>query len=250
MRRSLYTFTLALLLSILIFGMASQGVEDSSGKILKIGTPNVVKSASILGDSNMGVFAHLSNPTLMKMAADGKVVGLTAKSYEVSEDGTVWKFTINDDLYWSDGQKLTPEDVQFTFSYLAENYPAAGWMKKTVDNISVEDGAVVFKLNKPYSRLNLEFATYPILARHIWEKVDKPTEYTNVGESVGFGPFFIAKTDLGAGVIYFQKNPYWKGTSPKFDSLEIHTFSNMDVLSLALEKGDVDAYYKYAGTYP
>ena len=24
----------------------------------------------------------------------------------------------------------------------------------------------------------------------------------------------------------------------------------MDVLSLALEKGDVDAYYKYAGTYP
>jgi peptide/nickel transport system substrate-binding protein len=250
MRRSLYTFTLALLLSILIFGMASQGVEDSSGKILKIGTPNVVKSASILGDSNMGVFAHLSNPTLMKMAADGKVVGLTAKSYEVSEDGTVWKFTINDDLYWSDGQKLTPEDVRFTFSYLAENYPAAGWMKKTVDNISVEDGAVVFKLNKPYSRLNLEFATYTILARHIWEKVDKPTEYTNVGESVGFGPFFIAKTDLGAGVIYFQKNPYWKGTSPKFDSLEIHTFSNMDVLSLALEKGDVDAYYKYAGTYP
>jgi peptide/nickel transport system substrate-binding protein len=80
MRRSLYKFTLALLLSILIFGMASQGVEDSSGKILKIGTPNVVKSASILGDSNMGVFAHLSNPTLMKMAADGKVVGLTAKA--------------------------------------------------------------------------------------------------------------------------------------------------------------------------
>lgn len=250
MRRSLYTFTLALLLSILIFGIASQGVEDSSGKILKIGTPNVVKSASILGDSNMGVFAHLSNPTLMKMAFDGKVVGLTAKSYEVSEDGKVWKFTINDDLYWSDGQKLTPDDVQFTFSYLAENYPAAGWIKKTVDNISVEDGAVVFKLNKPYSRLNLEFATYAILARHIWEKVEKPMEYTNVGENVGYGPFYIAKTDLGAGVIYFQKNPYWKGTSPQFDSLEIHTFSNMDVLSLALEKGDVDAYYKYAGTYP
>jgi peptide/nickel transport system substrate-binding protein len=198
----------------------------------------------------MGVFAHLSNPTLMKMAADGKIVGLTAKSYEVSEDGTIWKFTISDDLYWSDGEKLTPDDVRFTFNYLTENYPAAGWMKKTVDDISVEDGAVVFKLSKPYSRLNLEFATYPILAQHIWEKVEKPMEYTNEGENVGFGPFYIARTDQGAGVIYFQKNPYWKGTSPKFDSLEIHTFSNMDVLSLALEKGDVDAYYKYVGTYP
>jgi len=250
MRRSLLKFTLALLLFILLFGIASQGAEDSSRKVLKIGTPNVIKSASILGDSSMGVFAHLSNPTLMKMAADGTVVGLTAKSYEVSEDAKTWKFTINDDLYWSDGEKLTPDDVRFTFDYLAENYPAAGWMKKTVDNISVEEDAVVFKLNKPYSRLNLEFATYPILAQHIWEKIEKPMEYVNENENVGFGPFYIARTDLGAGAIYFKKNPYWKGTSPKFDSLEIHTFSNMDVLSLALEKGDEDAYYKYAGTYP
>ncbi|MFZ3149846.1 MAG: ABC transporter substrate-binding protein [Methanothrix sp.] len=250
MIRSLYKYTVVLLLSILILGISCHGVEDSSGKVLKIGTPSVVKSASILGDSSMGVFAHLSNPTLMKMASDGKIVGLTAKSYEVSEDGKVWKFFINDDLYWSDGQKLTPDDVRFTFSYLAENYPPAGWIKKTVDNISVEGNAVVFKLNKPYSRLNLEFATYPILAQHIWDKVEKPMEYTNEGENVGFGPFFIVKTDLGAGVIYFQKNPYWKGDSPQFESLEVHTFSNMDVLSLALEKGDVDAYYKYAGTYP
>ncbi len=250
MGHSLYKFASAFFLCILILGMAGQGAEDSSGTVLRIGTPNVVKSASILGDSNMGVFAHLSNPTLIKMTEDGTLAGLTANSSEVSPDGMTWKFIINDDLYWSDGEKLTPEDVSFTFSYLAENYPAAGWMKSTVENIIIEDGAVVFKLNKPYSRLNLEFATYPILAKHIWENVEKPMEYTNEGENVGFGPFYIAKTDIGAGVIYFMKNPYWKGTSPKFDSIEIHSFSNMDVLSLALEKGDVDAYYKYAGTYP
>ncbi len=250
MRRSLYKLTFVLLLSILILGTACQGGEDSSGTVLRIGTPNVVKSASIQGDTNMGVLAHLSNPTLMKMTENGKIAGLTAKSYEVSEDGTVWKFVINDNLYWSDGQKLTPDDVQFTFSYLRDTLPSAGWMKSTIENISVDGSAVVFKLSKPYSRLNLEFATYPILARHVWEKVDKPMEYTNEGENVGYGPFYIAKTDLGAGVVYFQKNPYWKGASPQFDSLEIHTYSNMDVLSLALEKGDEDAFYKYAGTYP
>jgi peptide/nickel transport system substrate-binding protein len=247
MRTNLHRFASVLLLSTLILGISCQCAEQS---VLKIGSPNVVKSASILGDSNMGVFAHLSNPTLMKMTAGGDLEGLTAESYEVTDDGKVWKFSINDDLYWSDGKKLTPDDVLFTFSYLSENYPAAGWMKSIVENISVEDGAVVFKLTKPYSRLNLEFATYPILARHIWENIEKPTEYTNEGENVGFGPFVISRTDLEAGVIYFQKNPYWKGASPKFDSLEIHTFSNMDVLSLALEKGEVDAYYKYAGTYP
>jgi peptide/nickel transport system substrate-binding protein len=58
----------------------------------------VVKSASILGDSSMGYFAHLSNPTLMKMTADGTLEGLTAGSYEVSDNGKTWKFFINDDL--------------------------------------------------------------------------------------------------------------------------------------------------------
>ncbi len=251
MRQKLFKHGTEILICLLVLGTLGQCADESGGTVLKIGTPNVVKSASILGDTNMGVFAHLSNPTLMKMAANGTIVGLTAKSYEVSDDGKTWKFYIDDNLCWSDGEKFTADDVLFSFKYLAENYPAAGWMKTTIDDISLdEDGSVVFKLNKPYSRLNLEFATYPILARHVWESVDKPTEYTNEGENVGFGPYYIAKTDLEAGVIYFQKNPYWNGTDPKFDSIEIHMFSNMDVLSLALEKGEVDAYYKYAGTYP
>ena len=126
MPKALSQVALALLLAVLILGMAASGADNSSGVVLKIGTPNVVKSASLLGDTNMGVFSHLSNPTLMKMAADGSIVGLAAKNSEVSSDGKTWKFTINDDLYWSDGQKLTPEDVKFTFDYLAEKVSGGG----------------------------------------------------------------------------------------------------------------------------
>ncbi|VVB71953.1 Bacterial extracellular solute-binding proteins, family 5 Middle [uncultured archaeon] len=238
------------ILFMLILAIQGQCAGEVSGTVLKIGSPSVVKSASLLGDSSLGVFSHLSNPTLMKMAENGSIVGLTADRAEVSKDGMIWKFFIRDNFYWSDGEKLTPDDVMFTFNYLADKSPSAGWIKKTVENISVDGNAVVFKLNKPYSRLNLEFATYTILPRHIWEKIDKPLEYVNNGEVVGFGPYYISKIDTDAGVIYFKKNPYWKGSSPYFDSIEIHTFSNMDVLSMALEKGEVDAFYKYAGSYP
>ncbi|MFB3763832.1 MAG: ABC transporter substrate-binding protein [Methanotrichaceae archaeon] len=224
--------------------------DESGGTKLKIGTPNTIKSASILGDTNMGVFSHLSNPTLTKMAADGTIVGLTAKSYQVSEDGKTWRFLIDDNLYWSDGTKVTPDDVKFTFDYLAQKYPAAGWMKTTINGISVDGNTVVFKLNKPYSRLNLEFATYPILPKHIWEKIDKPMEYTNESAIVGFGPFVISKTDMGSNAIYLKKNPYWKGTTPKVDSIELDLYSSPSALALALDKGSIDAYYKYAGTYP
>jgi len=234
---------------LIIMAAAAHGAEGG-GEVLKIGTPSVVKSAAILGDSSLGVFAHLSNPPLMKMSADGSVVGQTAKNFQVSEDGRTWRFTIDDNLYWSDGTHLTPEDVLFTFEYLAENVPYAGWMKNTVQDISVDGDDVVFTLSQPYSRLNLEFATYNILPKHIWENIDDPVEYTNDGENIGFGPFVIEKIDLSAAVIKFKKNPYWKGNLPHIDAVEIHMYDNADVLSLALERGDVDAYYKYAGTYP
>lgn len=238
------------LLVVILMTMSLLQCCSADETVLRIGTQDVVKSASILGDSNMGVFAHLSNPPLMKMNPDGTLSGQTAKSYSVSDDGRTWRFEIDDNLYWSDGKKLTPEDVKFTFEYIAEKYPPAGWIKNTVDEISVDGNAVVFRLNKPYSRLNLEFTTYNILPKHVWETIDKPTEHTDEGAIVGCGPFFIDRTDLGAGVIYFKKNPYWKGREPKIDSIELHMYENADVLSMALEKGDVDAYYKYAGTYP
>jgi peptide/nickel transport system substrate-binding protein len=87
MKCDVQQLTAGLILFILFLAVAGQGAEAAGGAVLKIGTPNVVKSASPLGDSNFGVFTHLSNPTLMKMTSNGSVVGLTAKSYSVSSDG-------------------------------------------------------------------------------------------------------------------------------------------------------------------
>ncbi|HOV51298.1 MAG TPA: ABC transporter substrate-binding protein [Methanothrix sp.] len=249
MRSGLHYFAVSLLLVFMILGTAAQG-EESSGTVLKIGTPNIVKSPSLVGDYYLGIFAHLSNPPLMKMTPDGKIEGLTAESYEVSDDGLTWTFKIRDGLRWSDGENVTSEDVKFTFDYLAKQDPNTAWMKDVVSEILVQDDSVVFKLKKPDSSLNLELATHNVLPKHIWEKVENATEKIDEGEIVGCGPFVISKTDLGAGIVYFKKNPYWTGTQPKIDAIELHTFSNMDVLSLALEKGEVDAYWKYAGTYP
>jgi peptide/nickel transport system substrate-binding protein len=51
-------------------------------------------------------------------------------------------------------------------------------------------------------------------------------------------------------VIQFAQNPYWKGPKPSIDAVEVHIYQNIDVLSLALDKGDVDIFYNYASSYP
>ncbi|MCC4770127.1 ABC transporter substrate-binding protein [Methanosarcina sp. DH2] len=238
-----------------IFEAAVTGMQQSAASevsILKIATPSIVKSASFLGDSNLGVFAHLSNPPLMKMDSDGHLEGQLVKSYEVSENNTCWTFYLRDDLYWSDGEPVTPEDVEFSIRYYGKETPSARWINDTLESSAVSDtnNSVTFKFNKPYTRIDLEFATYNILPAHIWETIENPVEYTNNGPYVGCGSYYLKLIDFNAGKLVFEKNPYWKGKAPESETVEVHFYSSADVATLALKNGDVDTYYKYAGSYP
>ena len=243
---------MCLLAAAVSWGMGQQeGMADEKKAILKIGTSNEVKTASVFSDYYLGIFAHISNPPLMKMDQNGNLVGQTAEKVEVSEDNTVWTFYIRDDLYWSDGTKVTPEDIRFSIEYTGEHNPNARWIKDTLAQAEVKNGnRVVLTFTKPYTRLRLEFATYNIFPKHVYEDIDNPMQHTNAGENIGFGPFYIESIDLDAGVVTFARNTYWEGDEPALDGFEVHIYKNMDVLSLALENGDVDTYYKYASSYP
>ncbi|KKG14118.1 peptide ABC transporter substrate-binding protein [Methanosarcina sp. 2.H.T.1A.6] len=227
---------------------SSEGPE----KVLKIATPNVIKSESLIGDYYLGIFAHLSNFPLMQMSEDGKIVGRLADHYEVSEDHREWTFYIRDDLYWSDGVKVTPEDVQFSMLYYGEKNPSGRWINETLESSSVSDtdNSVTFKFNKPYTRIDLEFTTYNILPAHVWESIENPMEYSSKGPYVGCGPYYIESVDLNTARLIFRKNPYWKGKKCAFDKVEVDWYASEDAACLALEKGEADTYYKYASSYP
>ncbi|MGD9345830.1 MAG: ABC transporter substrate-binding protein, partial [Candidatus Aminicenantes bacterium] len=223
----------------------------NDNRILKIGTSDRVRSANIFLDSDMSVFAQLSNPPLMKMTPDGKVIGQIVKDITISPDYKRWEFSLQEDLFWSDGFPVIPEDARFTIEYLKDRSPIAGWMTDTIESLSVKDDeTVVVEFRCPYTRLDVEMATHRLLPKHIWETIENPMQYTNPGENVGCGPFFIKKIDLNRGVIQFVKNPYWKGQKPKIDAVELHMYQNIDVLSLALDRGDIDVFYDYASSYP
>ncbi|KKH92790.1 peptide ABC transporter substrate-binding protein [Methanosarcina sp. 1.H.T.1A.1] len=231
---------------------ADANYSEGPEKVLKIATPNVIKSESLIGDYYLGIFAHLSNFPLMQMSEDGKIVGRLADHYEVSEDHREWTFYIRDDLYWSDGVKVTPEDVRFSMLYYGEKDPAGRWINDTLESSSVSEAenSVTFRFNKPYTRIDLEFTTYNILPAHVWESIENPMEYSSKGPYVGCGPYYIESVDLNTARLIFRKNPYWKGKTCAFDKVEVDWYASEDAACLALEKGEADTYYKYASSYP
>ncbi len=232
-------------------GSSSTSVHRPDYSVVKIATSNVVKDDSFF-DYYVGIFSKLSNFPLMQMDPTGSLVGLAAERYEVSNNNTQWTFFIKDDLYWSDGEKVTPEDAEFTIRYTGAKINSAKWINDTLvdSSVSKKDNSVTFVFNKPYTTLNLEFTSYNMLPKHIWEGISDPNTHKSRGPYVGCGPYYLDDIDRNSGKLTYKKNPHWKGTSPKFESLEVHWFANDNVASFALQNGDADTYYKYASSYP
>lgn len=252
MSKGIFLVLLLIICVVFFFACRNQDAEMRQGKVLRIGTlKQGLKSANIVSDYFVNLFAQVSNPSLMKINRDGRPQGLLAKEFRVSEDKTTWTFILDDMLFWSDGERVTARDAKFSVELYAKEIPFAAWLGQTLVEIQItKDNVFVIRLNRPYARLHFDFASYSLLPEHIWGRIDKPLEYANPGENIGCGPFTITSIDINAARITFKRNPHWRGQTPFIDGVEVHFYNNMDVLSLALEKGEVDTFYRYASSYP
>lgn len=178
-----------IVIMLLLSGMTA--VSAAEEKTLRIATTNEVKSPALIGDYAVGLFNHLTNPPLMQMNSDGKLVGLLAEKYEVSPDNKDWTFYVKDNQFWSDGKPVTGDDIAFSIQMYANNVPSSKWIKDTLTDAVVDGNKVTLKFNKPYTNIPLEFTSYSIVPKHVWEKIDNPNEYTNPGPYIGAGPFYI-----------------------------------------------------------
>ncbi len=245
---------LLVLLACCIFAAGCTGItteeKDTGTETLRVATLNVIKTPSYLGDYNFGLMNAIANPSLLQMDSNSNIIGNAAKEWYANDDCTEWTFVIDDTYHWSDGTPLTAEDVAFSVEYRGEKIASSAWIAQTLTDTRVDGNTVTFTFNKPYGRLDLELLSYFIIPKHIWENIDNPEEYTSTGPYVGSGPYYIENIDINAAVLKFARNPYWKGTRPYYDNIEVHWFANADAASLALEGGEMDTYWKYAASYP
>lgn len=67
--------------------------------------------------NTMGLYHDMVYDTLVKMDVDGvTVVPDLAKSWDISEDGKTYTFTLEQNAKWHDGTPFTAEDVAFSFN--------------------------------------------------------------------------------------------------------------------------------------
>ena len=171
-----------------------------------------------------------------------------ASSWETSDDGLTWTFTIRDGVTWSDGKPLTAADVAYTFNRVLDGGPeAATWGSYLtgVDTITAPDATTVeMTLKKPNAVLPL--LPIPIIAEHVWKDVsqDEVKSYKAEPEDgepvVGSGPFRLVEGSAGGSTYRFEANPDYWGGAPHIDEVVFRVYKSEDPAAQALIKGEVD----------
>jgi peptide/nickel transport system substrate-binding protein len=164
-----------------------------------------------------------------------------AESYERSEDGREWTFTLRDGVTFHDGSPLTSADVVYTYQRLldpATASPAASELSMlTAEGIRAEGSdRVVFSTATPTAQLPLLLATkYAPIVR------EGATAESLAAGSNGTGPFVIADFKADAPRTILQANPaYWQAGKPGAPCLELSGVADPITRASAIQSGEAD----------
>ncbi|HEU5424996.1 MAG TPA: ABC transporter substrate-binding protein, partial [Nitrolancea sp.] len=211
--------------------------------------------------------AQTANPVLSHDTASGAIINLMfqgvvqtspedgspapslAKSWDISQDGITYTFTLNDGIKWHDGQPFSADDVKFTYDLFLNpeaNSPRTSTLAERIAKVETNDPAhVTVTLKTPNSSFLVSNMAYGVVPQHILKDV-QPKDIAQhdfstgkKGVTIGTGPFMFedwVKDDH----ITLVKNPsYWQG-EPNLEKWIYKVVPNTTVSVQQLKTGELD----------
>lgn len=180
--------------------------------------------------------------TLYRYDKDGELQPLLATGYERIDD-TNWRFTLRDDVYFHNGEKMTADDVLFSFTRAAGPDGAkVSYIMGYIDpeNCKVEDPqTIVIATKEPFPLLGYLPYIGAVVASE--KEFTEDTEYA-MSHPVGTGPFKFVKWDKNDKCVYERNDDYW-GEKPAYKNLIIRTIVEANSRVIELEAGTVDIIF-------
>lgn len=212
-----------------------------------VGIPRFINPLLAVSDADRDLTA-LTYSGLMRATSNGTLIPDIAATYEISDEGLIYTFTIKEDAVFHDGTPVTADDIVFTVTKAQDNAlkspKRASWDGVTVEKIG--EHQVRFTLKQPYAPF-LENTTIGILPKHIWDNVS--IEQFNFSqfniEPVGSGPYRvknITRDKSGIPVSYTMVSfkDFALGR-PYINEITIKFYANEEELTEAFDGGDVES---------
>ena len=207
-------------------------------------------SASI---SSLQALSQLYNQVVQFDTVDTtKKVGDLAKSWDITNGGRTFTFSLKENIKWQDGQDLTAEDVVYSMSrYMnPENSMGRSGLFRNY-TLPVEEGGVKL-IDRNTVEFNLQFPTdafikflaidyVKVLPKHLLEQgIDLDQAENIIKYKSGSGPFVLEDYKRGSFYKVSKNRNYFKEGRPFFDAIDHFIITDTGRLSAAFESGQVD----------
>jgi peptide/nickel transport system substrate-binding protein len=175
---------------------------------------------------------------LTRFAPDGSVLPALAASWEASEGGKVWTFTLREGVMFHDGTTFDAEDVVFTLdrARAPDSTNAQKQLFSGIETVeAVNPTTVRITLSAPNGNFpwNMAWGDAVIMAPE--------SVATNATNPVGTGPFRFSNWVQGDRVEIVASPDYW-GTPVALKGATFKFISDPTAAFAAMMAGDVDAF--------
>ncbi|WP_299564700.1 ABC transporter substrate-binding protein [uncultured Sulfitobacter sp.] len=175
---------------------------------------------------------------LTRFDSDGAVIPGLAKSWEISEDGLTYTFTLNDGVTFHDGTTMDAEDVKFTLDRINadDSANAQKALYSAISDVTVVDPLTVkVTLSEPNGNMlfNLAWGDAVIVAPESVEGIKQTP--------VGTGAFKFDSWTQGDKIEISRFDDYW-GTPAKLSKATFKFISDPTAAFSAMMAEDIDVF--------
>lgn len=161
-----------------------------------------------------------------------------AESWEISDMGKTYVFTIRKGVIWHDGKPLTPDDVCFSFNYASKHAATWATVFGVIEQVETLGGnRVRVRVNEKGATLLYALGTCRIIPAHVWRGIENPRTYLAPEALIGTGPYRLTDYSQEHGTYRFEAFDRFWGPQPRVRVLEYRPVGEP---ILAFEKGEID----------
>lgn len=180
---------------------------------------------------------------LVYLDAQLRPIAGVAESWEISDDGLLYTFKLNEKATFSDGAPVKPSDVLFTLRKAIDPHSEAVQLAGSFDLIDfakskvVDEHTVAIAFREPLAAQLVRFNELNVLPEHVYGKGDFAKDFND--KAVGSGAYKLVRFVPGTEIVLERRNDYWS-TRPHIQTIVFKIISDFQTAWNAAKRGDVD----------
>ncbi|HXG59457.1 MAG TPA: ABC transporter substrate-binding protein [Thermoanaerobaculia bacterium] len=166
-----------------------------------------------------------------------------ADRWEVSDDGRVYTFHINEKATFADGKPVRAADVLFTVRKIADPRTEAVQIASGFEQLDlartriVDERTIAIAFKEVLASQMIRFNDLLVVPEHVYGKGDFRNDFTS--RAVGTGPYRLVRREPGKEIVVERRDDFW-GERPHIRTVVFKVIVDGTTAWNALKRGDID----------